>query len=496
MLANLRRCLGLLLLGLALGASHLAMLLLPASVRCPPSPLVSRQQSLLNRLQGRLLAWQSPLHTGRLDPLTGLGTHENALQEIDRLVTGNVAFTLIRLSVDNVKQINKTLGHALGDQFLVALAQRLLALDYHRGRLYRLGGNEFLMLVTQPEAYEAVTNRLREHLCVPLELDGTALVPALSIADLRSPEHGHEPRRLLRRSAIALGLARDANEGYYAYQSGQDQHYERNRLLLRDLVRAVRDQQLQLVYQPKIGITNEAIEGFEALLQWHHPAFGLLQPDEFLPLAAQSGHMALISDWMLSQVIQQLADWQRRGAPQYVAVNLTADDLEDSQLPKRLLHDLDAHGVPPRQLMLEITEQAVMRDPALAARLLSELRVEGIRVAIDDFGTGYSSLAQLRRLPLDALKIDKSFVLDLPQQPEDAVIVRASVMLAHNFGLQVIAEGVETQQHLSLLAEAGCDQAQGFLFSRPLSADKVLPWVEEYRAAHTKPASETNIRLS
>lgn len=472
------------------------MALLPASARCPPTPLMNRQQSLLNRFQKRLLAWQTPLHASNLDALTGLGTYVSALQEIDRLVTANAEFSLIRLSVDNVKQINKTLGHTLGDQFLIALTHRLLSLDFHHGRLYRLGGNEFLMLVNHPEASVAVTDRLREELCLPLELDGTALVPSLSIADLQSPEHGQDPRRLLRRSAIALGLARDTNDGYYAYQSGHDRNYERDRLLLRDLVRAVRDQQLHLVYQPKVGIANGEVRGFEALLQWRHPAFGLLQPDEFLPLAAQSGHMGLISDWMLSQVIQQMADWQSLGEPQTVAVNLTADDLEDSQLPTRLLRNLEQQGIAPHLLMLEITEQAVMRDPALAAKLLSELRDHGIRVAIDDFGTGYSSLAQLRRLPLDALKIDKSFVLDLPLQPEDAVIVRASVMLAHNFGLQVIAEGVETQQHLSLLAEAGCDQAQGYLFSRPLSADKVLAWIAEYRPAHVGLTSEADTRLT
>ncbi|TDX32242.1 diguanylate cyclase (GGDEF)-like protein [Modicisalibacter xianhensis] len=495
MLANFRHGLGLLLLGLALGASHLALSLLPTSLYSPPSPLTQRQRNLLNRLQGQLLSWQAPLHTGRTDPLTGLGTHGSALQEIDRLVSCNVAFSLIRLSVDNVKQINKTLGHALGDQFLIALSRRLLALGFHRGRLYRLGGNEFLMLVTQPESYEAGIDRLRDRLCVPLELDGTALVPALTLADLKSPEHGQEPRRLLRRSAIALGLARDANDGYYAYQSGHDQHHERDRLLLRDLVRAVRDQQLQLVYQPKIRIADGALEGFEALLQWQHPAFGILQPDEFLPLAAQSGHMALISEWMLSHVVWQLADWQRQGKPQTVAVNLTADDLEDIQLPQRLLSNLHAHGVAPQSLMIEITEQAVMRDPGLAARLLSELRDHGIRVAIDDFGTGYSSLAQLRHLPLDALKIDKSFVLDLPLQPEDAVIVRASVMLAHNFGLQVIAEGVETQQHLALLAEADCDQAQGYLISRPLDAANVLAWIEGYRTPYAERTSDSSARL-
>lgn len=478
-LVTLRRCLGLSLLCLALGASRLAGRLLRPTRR-RRQRLSGRQQARLSGLQARLLNWQSRLQPPDVDALTGVGTRHSALRELDRLVAYDQPFSLIRLSINNVKQINDALGHVVGDQLLVALARRLMRLEFHRGRLYRLGGDEFVMLVVPPIGRERLAGRLRERLCQPLELEGTALIPSISISDLHYPEHGREPLRLLRRSGIALTLARQNREGYHGYQSGLDQRHDRERMLLRDLVTAVREQQLRVVYQPKIRIADGRVEGFEALLQWQHPSLGLLQPDEFLPLAVQSGHMPLLSDWMLEHVVRQMAAWQALGRPQHVAVNLSSADLEDAHLAQRLLGWLDRHGVDQRRLMLEVTEQTVMRDPTLAAQLLGELRERGCRVAIDDFGTGYSSLSQLRCLPLDVLKIDKSFVIDLPHQPEDAVIVRASIDLAHKFGLQVIAEGVETSHHLALLADAGCDLAQGFLISRALTAEGVIAWLDDY----------------
>ena len=480
-LATLRRCLGLSLLCLALGTSRLAERLLRPSRR-RPKRLSEHQQTRLSGLQAHLLNWQAQLQPRDIDKLTGVGTRQSALRELERLIDHDQPFSLIRLSINNVKQINDTLGRAIGDQLLVALARRLMRLEFHRGRLYRLGGDEFVMLVIPPTARERLADRLRERLCQPLELEGTTLIPSISISDLHYPEHGQEPLRLLRRSGIALTLARKTRDGYHGYQSGLDQHHDRERIILRDLVTTVRNQQMQMVYQPKIGIADGCVTGLEALLQWRHPSLGLLQPDEFLPLATQSGHMPLLGDWMLEHVISQMGTWQTLGRPLQVAVNLSASDLEDVDLAKRLIGWLNEYGVDQQLLMLEVTEQTVMRDPGLAAHLLGELREQGCQVAIDDFGTGYSSLTQLRCLPLDVLKIDKSFVIDLPHQPEDALIVDASIDLAHKFGLQVIAEGVETPQHLTLLAAAGCDQAQGFLISRALCAERVIAWLDEYHA--------------
>ncbi|MDW5375721.1 bifunctional diguanylate cyclase/phosphodiesterase [Halomonas sp. HP20-15] len=477
---GLRRHLGLGLLKLALATGKAADRLLAGSDDPDRYPVPGAQRPAhLRTLQAWLQARKAGLQATDIDPLTGIGTRQAALGEIDRLIEHSENFVLLRMSVNNLKTINQHLGNDVGDQLLVALAQRLLQLQFHRGRVYRLGGDEFLMLVAHPANPAQLHERLRQVLCQPLELEGTSLIPSLSLSALNYPEHGQEARRLLRRSGIALSLARQAHDGYRAYQEGLDHRYDLERQLLRDMVLAVRDDQLRVVYQPKIHIADGRIAGFEALLQWQHPQLGLLQPDTFLPLAVASGHMALLGDWMLQQVITQMAEWAAQGRPQHIAANLSAVDLEDAQLSQRIAGWLAERNVDPRLLMLEVTEQSMMREPALAAHLLGELREMGIQIAIDDFGTGYSSLTQLRRLPLDVLKIDKSFVLELPNQPDDALIVDATIVLAHRFGLQVIAEGVESQRHLALLAEAGCDQAQGFLISAALDADAVLGWLDD-----------------
>lgn len=482
-IADTGRHLGLGLLKLALAIGKVADRLLAGGNGSGRHPVSEQMHPAhLRTLQAWLQARKAGLQAADIDPLTGIGTRQAALAEIDRLIERSENFILLRMSVNNLKTINQHLGSSVGDQLLVALAQRLLQLHYHRGRVYRLGGDEFLMLAAHPTDPAQLHENLHQALCQPLELEGTSLIPSLSLSALNYPEHGQEARRLLRRSGIALSLARESHDGYRAYQEDLDHRYDRERQLLRDMVLAVRDDQLRVVYQPKIHIRDGSIAGFEALLQWQHPQLGLLQPDTFLPLAVASGHMALLGDWMLQQVIAQMAEWAELKRPQHIAANLSAVDLEDAQLSQRIAGWLAERNVDPRLLMLEVTEQSMMREPALAAQLLGDLREMGVQVAIDDFGTGYSSLIQLRRLPLDVLKIDKSFVLELPNQPDDALIVDATIALAHRFGLLVIAEGVESQQHLALLAEAGCDQAQGFLISAALNADAVLGWLDDYAA--------------
>nr|WP_298416207.1 bifunctional diguanylate cyclase/phosphodiesterase [uncultured Halomonas sp.] len=433
------------------------------------------------RLQNRFFTLLTHLQHRQTDPLTGIGTYSLAHHEIRKLVATDTAFLIIRLSIDNINRINKTLGYDVGDQLLVALTHRLLRIKYHHGRLYRLGGNEFLLLVAPPFVGDTLLERLREQLSQPLKLSGTSLIPTISMAVLHSPEDGKDARQLLHRSSIALIQARHSREGFHAYQSGLDHRHAREKQLLGDLVDAVQDQQLRVVYQPKIRFDDGSVTGFEALLQWQHPTLGLLYPDEFLPLAVHSGHMALVGQWLIGQVMDHMAAWQAKGHALQIAINLSAIDLDDPQLARRLLAGLQRKHIAPTQLMLEITEQTMMRDPASVAVLLEELRKEGVTVAIDDFGTGYSSLTQLRRLPLDVLKIDKSFVMNLTKQREDATIVHSSIALAHDFGLEVVAEGVETPQQFALLSDAGCDQAQGYLIARPMDEDRVLDWLAEYR---------------
>lgn len=474
--STLSRFLGLFLLLLALGASRGAERLLRSAWRH------SRHEKDAGGLQNRFLTLLTRLQHRQTDPLTGIGTHGLARHEMHKLIAANRAFLVIRLGIDNINHINKTLGDDIGDQLLVALTHRLVRLQYHHGRLYRLGGNEFLLLVAPPFVDNTLLERLREQLSQPLKLSGTSLIPTIVMAVLQSPDNGQDAQQLLHRSSIALSQARHSPEGFHAYQSGLDHRHAREKQLLGDLVDAVQDQQLRVVYQPKIRLGDGDVTGFEALLQWQHPTLGLLYPDEFLPLAVHSGHMALVGQWLVEQVLDHMAAWQKSGHPQQVAINLSAIDLDDPQLARRLLTGLNRRDIAPKQLMLEITEQTMMLDPTSVAILLEKLRAKGVTVAIDDFGTGYSSLTQLRRLPLDVLKIDKSFVMNLERQREDATIVHSSIALAHDFGLEVVAEGVETAQQLALLIEAGCDQAQGYLIARPMDVDHVLDWLMEYRA--------------
>ncbi|MGC3873017.1 putative bifunctional diguanylate cyclase/phosphodiesterase [Halomonas sp. GXIMD04776] len=474
---TLSRCLGLALLFLALGASRGAEPLLRSTWQHP------HQEKRSRRLHTRLLALMTRLHRQQTDPLTGIGTQGAAKNEIRKLIAADRSFLVIRLSIDNIMRINKTLGYDVGDQLLVALTHRLIRLQYHHGRLYRLDGNEFLLLVAPPFVDNTLLKRLREQLSQPLKLSGTSLIPTIALAVLQSPDNGQDAQQLLHRSSIALIQARHSREGFHAYHTGLDHHHAREKQLLGDLVDAVRDQQLKMVYQPKIRLEDGDVIGFEALLQWQHPELGLLHPDEFLPLAVHSGHMALVGEWMIQQVMDHMAAWQAQGHTVQVAINLSAIDLDDPLLAQRLLTGLHRRQLAPAQLTLEITEQTMMLDPASVAELLAELRDAGVTIAIDDFGTGYSSLTQLRCLPLDVLKIDKSFVMNLAQQREDATIVLSNITLAHDFGLEVVAEGVETPQQLDLLIKAGCDQAQGYLIARPMDMDQVLDWLAEYRAA-------------
>ncbi|WP_227368454.1 putative bifunctional diguanylate cyclase/phosphodiesterase [Halomonas sp. M20] len=471
------RLIGLFLLFLALWVSRGAEKLLRSAWRHPS------HEKHVGRLQNRFFTLLTHLQHRQTDPLTGIGTHSLAHHEIQKLIAADRAFLVIRLSIDNINRINKTLGHDIGDQLLVALTHRLVRLQYHHGRLYRLCGNEFLLLVAPPFVNNTLLERLREQLSQPLKLSGTSLIPTISMAVLQSPDNGRDAHQLLHRSSIALIQARHSREGFHVYQSGLDHRHAREKQLLGDLVDAVQDQQLRVVYQPKIRLDSGDVTGFEALLQWQHPTLGLLYPDEFLPLAVHSGHMALIGQWLIDQVMDHMAAWQTSGHALQIAINLSAVDLDDPQLARKLLAGLHRRHIAPTQLMLEITEQMMMLDPESVALLLEKLRKEGVTIAIDDFGTGYSSLTQLRRLPLDVLKIDKSFVMNLTKQHEDATIVHSSIALAHDFGLEVVAEGVETHEQLALLTKAGCNQAQGYLIARPMDVGHVLDWLEQYREA-------------
>jgi diguanylate cyclase len=294
------------------------------------------------------------------------------------------------------------------------------------------------------------------------------------------PLHAEDAGTLMKRADIAMYQAKRNHSAYALYESGRDEHSLRRLAILSELRQAVASDALELHFQPKIDIATERAIHAEALVRWRHPVHGMMPPDEFIPLAEQSGDIGLITKWVLKKAIGDCAGWNRAGFDLAVAVNLSALDLYDAGLPGligALLHD---QGLAPSKLILEITESAVMKDAAYALKTLRDVKAHGITLAIDDFGTGYSSLAHLKRLPVDELKIDKSFVVNLSAEtPDDGVIVRSTIDLGHNMGLKVVAEGLESAEGYTILRRFGCDMAQGYFISRPVPSPELMAWMGE-----------------
>ncbi|GHE21345.1 putative bifunctional diguanylate cyclase/phosphodiesterase [Halomonas urumqiensis] len=435
--------------------------------------LMTMQQDI--DLRERTLLYQS-----RHDQLTDLANRHAAQQEIDSAIARGQPFTLLRLSINGFRAINDTFGYEIGDQVLKTLASRLRAQPWPLDEAYRLSGNEFLLLLDQPATTPGWVEALHRQLAEPIDFRGSPIRPTLSMGEVRHPEHGDNATLLLRRSEIALDMARQARQRYQCYVEGLDERHLRQLTLVRDLQDAARQQQLSMVYQPQLDARTGRLIGVEALMRWQHPTLGFIPPDEFIELAERSGNIQRLTGWMLDSVCAQLQRWNIEGHGLSAAVNLSARDVNDDTLPERINDCLASHGLTPDRLRLEITESAIMHDPDHASRQLATLRRAGLSIAVDDFGTGYSSLAQLKRLPVQELKIDKSFILKLDESADDEIIVRSTIELGHNLGLAVVAEGVETESSRALLAGLGCDILQGYLFSRPLPADQLILWAQAH----------------
>ncbi len=291
------------------------------------------------------------------------------------------------------------------------------------------------------------------------------------------PTHATDSTDLLRRAETALYDARDRIDSIAIYEAGRDERHRRQLAILGDLRRAADTNELHLFYQPKIDMHSHAVCGLEALARWTHPIHGAIPPSEFVVLAEKTGNVTLLTSWVLKTVWKQMRDWQEIGFRPDISVNLSAADLLDRELTELILENIASAEAQPHRLIFEITESAIMRETAQVIAVMERLRQRGVRFSIDDFGTGYSSLAQFKHLPVDEIKIDKSFVLELSPGSEDAAIVRATVDLGHNFGVKVVAEGVENAPAWHTLLELGCDLAQGYLISPPVSVHEVIPVV-------------------
>jgi diguanylate cyclase (GGDEF)-like protein len=398
------------------------------------------------------------------------------------------AFALLIMDLDHFKEVNDTLGHPVGDRLLQEVADRLRAKLRESDTVARLGGDEFAVLlptVTQPHAAMAA-RMLLQALRTPVIVDGHSLEVGASIGIALFPEHGRDAHVLLQRADIAMYAAKQANTGYAFYESRFDHHDPTRLALLGELRRAIEHEQFVLYYQPLINLWTNRVNGAEALLRWRHAREGLLPPERFIPLLEQTGLIRSLTPWVVNEALRTAAALRGREQAIAISINLSVRDLQDPDLTPTLLEALAAQQARPEWLTLEITESAVMTDPERAREVLLRLADMGFRLAIDDFGTGYSSLAYLKKLPVRVLKIDKSFVVDMVRDQDDAAIVRTSIELGHNLGLEVVAEGVESGEVLQRLSEARCDAAQGLHVSPPLAADELQQWLRDSAWAATE----------
>jgi diguanylate cyclase (GGDEF)-like protein len=445
-----------------------------------------RLAGTLNAMQQRVAEREARIrHQAYHDELTGLS--RRALTEIEltrilRAAGGKSCVTAVVVHLNNLRELNASLGHGIGDEVLVAMARRLTLACQPGEVVGRLGASRYVMVLARrhehveaPRVAAGIIDILRERLTVgrvDVELDVTAGL-------CTSPEQGGAADEMIRRAELALHDAEEKRQRIGRYRVGSDDDHRRRLEIMTELRRAIESNELSLVYQPKVEVATRRVIGAEALVRWTHPKLGVVPPSEFVPVAEQTGGSRQLTDWVLRAAIGQMAEWRRANFALDLAVNLSAGDIADSGLGDAILRLLAEFRVPSTSLVLEITESAMMRDPLAAAGNMELLRVAGVRFAIDDFGTGYSSLSQLRKLPVDELKIDRSFVSRAHVNPDDASIVSSTVELGHNLGLKVVAEGVEVAETLLMLGKLGCDIAQGYLISKPMAADALVAYVRE-----------------
>jgi diguanylate cyclase (GGDEF)-like protein len=434
----------------------------------------------------RSAAAQAP---ATLDGLTGLPTRvffeEQLAAAAAKADASSARLALLFIDLDGFKPVNDTYGHAVGDRVLEQVGERLKATSRGRDVVARVGGDEFLLLlcnVTSQQAVAQVAARLIASLSQPYSIDGREVAISASVGIAGYPDGCSHPKLIARADAAMYASKRSGGSTHSFYSPAMDADAEAQFDLLRDLRKAVAADEFELHYQPKIDAKSGKVTAVEGLLRWRHPVRGVIMPDAFIPIAERFGLIGQIGNWVIEEACRQSRLWREKGLRMRVAINLSAHQLRQDDIVERITGSLQTHRIHPSLLTLEITETAAMEDTRTTQATFRRLGELGTHMSIDDFGTGHSSLSYLRKLPAEELKIDRSFVMDLEHSADARAVVDAVVRLAHALGLKVVAEGVENQRQQKILVELRCDELQGFLFAKPMSARALLLWAMHDKA--------------
>jgi diguanylate cyclase (GGDEF)-like protein/PAS domain S-box-containing protein len=430
-------------------------------------------------------------HQATHDSLTGLPNRAALMTHLETSLglAGTSSLALLMLDLSRFKEVNDTLGHNVGDRVLCEVAHRFAhALDIGKGgaaMIARIGGDEFTVVLDSPESPQAiaeVSQQIADSLRKPIDVSGISIEVGVSIGIARFPQDAVDSQSLLRHADVAMYVAKRRGAPFEYYDAAHDENSVRKLAIGGELRSAISGNQLDLHFQPQVNLRSGLVESCEALVRWPHATKGMINPTEFVAIAESTDLIRPLTEWTLTCALKQARSWRDRGVHVRVAVNLSARLLQDTAFPARLRELIEASGMSATSLELEITESAMMMDPSRALRVVQAIDRLGVFISIDDFGTGYSSLGYLRDLPVNALKLDKSFVMGMRENSDDRIIVESTAKMAHALKLELVAEGVETEWDAQFLAAAGYDYAQGFRYSRALPAEAFMAWVVEYNA--------------
>jgi diguanylate cyclase (GGDEF)-like protein len=442
---------------------------------------------------------QRIVHQAQFDSLTGLPNriqgYELLREKLRAASKSNEPVGIIVMHLQRFREIQSSLGHEIGDEVLHQTALRLQSELDEETVLARLEGDQFLVIAPHADraASKAIARKLSALLDAGLTVQSVNVTLDACIGICLFPDHGRQPDELLRRAAVAKDDAQRSQRRIRFYQNGREARYVRQLAILGDLRRATEENELQLYLQPKITLSDTLVCGAEALLRWEHPELGQIPPAEFIPLAENAGSIAIVTEWVLDRTIAECRKWHDQNINLPIAVNLSRRDLINQHLPELIAKTLAKYEVEPGALILEVTEEALVYDTKQACNVLSELKAMGCATSMDDFGIGYSSLGNLQNLPVDELKIDRQFVMKLPENKQTAAIVRSIIELAHNLDMEVVAEGVETTAALRWLREEGCERAQGFYLSKPMPAERFVAWLRDWEKLAREDQGNVNV---